>query len=57
MNIYFTDDEMRKQAEQLLNALVTTGQESPETDRRMRNLKNETKAQIDAPILDGPNKR
>ena len=36
MNIYFSDDEMRKQSELLLHALVTTGQEAPDTERRMR---------------------
>ena len=36
MNIYFSDDEMRKQSELLLHALVTTGQEAPDTDKRMR---------------------
>ena len=35
-NINLKDDEVRKQAEQLFNALVTTCQESPTTDRRMR---------------------
>ena len=36
MGIYFSDDEMRKQAELLLNAPVTTGQEPLETVRCMR---------------------
>ena len=36
MNVYFSDDEMRKQSEQLAGALVVTGQEAPDTERRMR---------------------
>ena len=36
MQVYFSDDDMRKQSELLVGALVVTGQESPEVDRRMR---------------------
>ena len=36
MSVYISDDEMRKQCELLLGSLVVTGQESPETDRPMR---------------------
>ena len=36
MQVYFSDDEMRKQADLLLHGIITTGQESPETDKRMR---------------------
>lgn len=36
MNVYFSDNEMRKQAELLAGAIVVTGQESPETDQAMR---------------------
>ena len=34
--MYFSDDEMRKQADLLVGALSVTGQEAPETDRNMR---------------------
>ena len=36
MQVYFSDDEMRKQSELLVGGLVVTGQESPEVERRMR---------------------
>ena len=36
MNVYHDDHEMRKQADLFTGASIVTGQESPDTDRRMR---------------------
>ena len=36
MSVFYSDDEMRKQADLLVGALVVTGEESPETERPMR---------------------
>ena len=36
MNCYYSDDELRKQAEGMVGKLVVTGQEVPETKRTMR---------------------
>lgn len=36
MNIYFSDDELRKQADSLIGRLVSTGQEAVETNKGMR---------------------
>ena len=36
MNVYYSDDELRKQAELISNAIVHTGQESPDMTKPMR---------------------
>ena len=43
MNIYYSDDELRKQAETISNSFVHTGQESPDLGKAMReDLLNKT---------------
>ena len=41
LNIYFTEDEFRKQCEGLVGRLVVTGQESPDLKRAMREDRKE----------------
>lgn len=36
MNVYYDQHEMRKQADLLYQAIITTGQEAPNTDQTMR---------------------
>jgi hypothetical protein len=35
-NIWYHDDELRKQVDQFIGCVILTGQEAPETNRRMR---------------------
>ena len=35
-NVWYADDELRKQVEQFAGCIILTGQEAPETSRRMR---------------------
>ena len=36
MNVFYNDDELRKQADTFTGRVVTTGQEAPSTDKRLR---------------------
>ena len=36
MNVFYTEDELRKQADTFTGKVVITGQEAPSTDKRLR---------------------
>ena len=43
LNVYYTDDELRKQGENLCGKLVVTGQEMPDCNKEMKEEEFEMK--------------